>query len=117
MGSARARFRPDVRIEKMALVCTSGWWEKENCDTVVRIVQEFAEDASAEFSGALLRPHASLLKRKGELTKDGANVLEAAKKAGRQLIEEGKMSPEVLEAVSRPLIPRDQMMRWLGQTG
>ena len=116
-GRTRARFRPDVRIGKIVLVCTSGWWEKENCDTVVRIVQEFAEDASVEFSGALLRPHASLLRQKGELTDDGGAVLEAVRKAGLQLIEEGKMSPEILGAVSRPLASRDQMMRWLGQTG
>lgn len=114
-GRTRARFRPDVQVEKMVLVCTSGWWEKENCDTVVRIVREFAEDASVEFAGALLRPHASLLRRKGELSEDGSTVLEAAKSAGRQLIEKGEIGPETLDAVSRPLVSREQMMRWLSQ--
>lgn len=114
-GRTRARFRKDVRIQRMALVSTSGWWEKENLATVLRIVEELAHNASVEFAGAVLRPHVSLLKPEGEVTPDGAAVLEAARRAGRELAEKGMMSPETLDAVSRPLVSREVLMGWLNQ--
>jgi multimeric flavodoxin WrbA len=109
-GRTRARFRDDVHIRKIVLVSTGGWWEKENLGTVLRIAEEFAETASVEFAGALLRPHAWLLRQQGEPTDDGRTVLAAAEQAGRELGETGQMSSEILERVSRPLISREAMM-------
>jgi multimeric flavodoxin WrbA len=86
-GRTRARFRKDVKIQKIVLVSTGGWWEKANFDIVVRIVEELAENASVEFGGAVLRPHAFMLKVDGKLTKDGEAVLNAVRRAGRQLVE------------------------------
>jgi multimeric flavodoxin WrbA len=106
-GRTRARLRDDVKIRKFVLVATSGWWEIENMDTVVRIVTELAEDASTEFAGALLRPHASEMQRQGTVTVDGQSVLDAAKQAGKELMVQGRMHPETLQLVSRPLVSRD----------
>lgn len=106
-GRTRARLRPDVAIKSVALVVTSGWWEKENCDTVVRIVREFAEDASLPFAGALVRPHSSYMKRAGKLTTEGEAVLDAARQAGRELIQKHAISPALLEKISHPLISRE----------
>lgn len=60
-GRTRARFHPHVEIRKIALVATCGWWELGNFHTLVPIFQNFAEDASPEFAGALLRPHADFM--------------------------------------------------------
>jgi len=60
-GRTRARFHEDVKIRQIVLVSASGWWEKGNFDTVVRIAEELAKDANVEFGGAILRPHASFL--------------------------------------------------------
>jgi len=106
-GRTRARLRDDVKIRKFVLVATSGWWEIENTDTVVRIVTELAEDASTEFAGALLRPHASEMRHQGTVTVDGQSVLDAAKQAGKELMVQGRMHPETLQLVSRPLVSRD----------
>jgi multimeric flavodoxin WrbA len=108
-GRTRARFRQDVKIQRVVLLSTSGWWEMGNFDTVVRIAKELAEDASVEFSGAMLRPHAFLMKVDGELTADGQAVQEAAKRAGHQLITAGKLGPEILAEVSRPLIAQEEL--------
>jgi multimeric flavodoxin WrbA len=107
-GRTRARFHKDVKINKIALVSTSGWWEMGNFDTVVRISQELAEDASVAFAGAVLRPHAYLMKEDGELTQDGKAVQGAARKAGNELVEAGSMKQETLEQVSRPLISQEE---------
>lgn len=102
-GRTRARLHRDVNIQKMVLVATSGWWEVENCDTVVRIVRELAEDASVEFAGAILRPHAHAMRAGGKVTPGGQAVLDAARRAGNELVTQGRMNEETLAAISQPL--------------
>jgi len=108
-GRTRARFHKQVKIRKIVLVSTGGWWEKANFETVVRITEEFARDVSVEFAGAVLRPHAFLMKEKGKLTKDGEAILNAVKRAGYELVKEGGMNKETLETVSRPLISEEKL--------
>ena len=100
----RARFREQVNIKKILLVSVGGWWEKENMDTVVRIVKGLAEDASIEFGGAILRPHAFVMMQDGQLTKDGEDVVEDLRKIGSAFIRDGYLDPEYIEKISRPLI-------------
>jgi multimeric flavodoxin WrbA len=114
-GRTRARFHEEVEIQKLVLVSTGGWWEKENFGTVVRITKELAEDASVEFAGAVLRPHAFLMKEEGELTEEGEAVLNAVGRVGYELVKEGVMSKETLEAISRPLISEDELRRRYNQ--
>jgi multimeric flavodoxin WrbA len=102
-GRTRARLRRDVKISKMVLVSTCGWWEKGNFGTALRIAKELAEDINIEFAGALLRPHSDFIREDNEKTR---KVLKAAKKAGYQLVKEGKIDPEILKEISRPLISR-----------
>ncbi len=109
-GRTRARARDYVKLRKIVVVSTGGWWEKENMDTVVRIAEEFAENMSIEFAGAVVRPHAFLMRKKGELTRDGASVIEAVKKAGYGLINNGQLSEEILDAISSPLIAREELL-------
>lgn len=110
-GRTRARFHADVKIRKILLVSTGGWWEKGNFGTVTRIAEELAEDASVEFAGAVIRPHASLMKKEGKLTRDGEAVVEAARKAGCELVHNGAISQETFEAISRPLISYDDWIK------
>lgn len=110
-GRTRARFHKQVKIRKIVLVSTGGWWEKANFETVVRITEEFAKDASVEFAGAVLRPHAFLMKNKEKFTKDGEAVLNAVKRAGYELVKEGGMNKETLESISRPLVSEEELRR------
>ena len=107
-GRTRARFHKDVKIKKIVLVSTSGWWEMGNFDTVERIARELGEDASVEFAGAVLRPHAYLMKENGALTEEGKAVQEAARSAGYELVKEGRMKQETLDKVSRPLVSQEE---------
>ena len=45
-----------------------------------------------------------------ELNRPVQDILEAAEEAGRQLAQEGKMSPEVLDKVSREITPLDRFV-------
>jgi multimeric flavodoxin WrbA len=110
-GRTRARFHKDVKMNKIVLVSTSGWWEMGNFGTVVRIAEEIAEDCSVEFAGAVLRPHAFLMRGDGELTEDGREIQAAARKAGYELIKDGRMKAETLEEVGRPLVSQEELRR------
>lgn len=115
-GRTRAHFRRGVAIKKIVLVSTGGWWEKENFDTVLRIVDELAEDASVEFAGALLRPHVDAMTRDGEFTPDAKDILRLVEQAGRELIQDGAMNGATLKAISRPLVTREIYNRWFNQS-
>jgi len=109
-GHTRAKLRKDVELQKMVLVSTSGWWEKENFDKVRQVIWEITEDMSMKLSTPILRPHAQLMKRDGNLTEEGKKVLESAKKAGHELIEKGKINQSTADEVSKPLITFDKYL-------
>jgi multimeric flavodoxin WrbA len=108
-GRTRAKLRKDVQIRKIVLVSTGGWWEKENFATVLHIIKELAENAGIEFAGALLRPHAFLMKREGKITKEGEAILYAAKRAGKELMKEGCINEDTLAMISQPLISEKEL--------
>ncbi|MBS7632660.1 flavodoxin family protein [Candidatus Bathyarchaeota archaeon] len=107
-GRTRARFHAYVKIRKIVLVSASGWWELGNFGTVLRIAEELAKDVSTEFAGAILRPHAFLMKENKEKTKI---IIDALKQAGLQLIRNGKIIDDILETISQPLISEEELRR------
>ena len=104
----RARPNKDVRIRKIVLVSTCGWWEKGNFGTVVRIVREFSRDIGIEFAGAVLRPHAQWLAREKTKAED---VMSALRLAGRTLVESGELPKALLDRISQPLISEKEYRR------
>lgn len=116
-GRTRAGMRDDVRIRGFLLLSTGGWWEEGNFDTVTRIVEELAEDAKVKFLGAIIRPHAFLMRKDKKLTEDGKMILAAVRKAGEELISKGAISRELLETIKRPLITEKELLdeynRWV----
>jgi hypothetical protein len=106
-GRTRARFHADIKINKIILVSSSGWWEIGNFGTMLRIVKEFANDANTEFAGALLRPHASHMPDNKE---KADKIFKAARQAGYELVKEGRISKGMLKIISQPLISEDRAL-------
>jgi hypothetical protein len=104
-GRTRARFHDDVKIRKIALVSTCGWWEMGNFGTVLRIAEELAKDVGQELAAAVLRPHAHLMKENKQKAKI---VLDAARQAGTQLIKDGRISKNILDTISQPLVSEEE---------
>jgi hypothetical protein len=50
------------------------------------------------------------MKQQGEVTLDGARVLNASHQAGYDLVKEGRIAQETLEAIRRPLISLEDFM-------
>jgi multimeric flavodoxin WrbA len=97
----RAKFHKEVNIRKIVLVSVCGWWELGNFDTLLRIVEEISKDVDCEFTGAILRPHAYLLKRNSEKTKQVNN---AVRQVGSELVKNGIIQDNLLKIISQPLI-------------
>ncbi len=96
------------KSKRIVLVSTCGYWELDNFDPLVVHMRALSGDMGAEFAGALLRPHATLLRGMVERSAPIDDVFESAGEAGYQLVRSGRMPEELLQTVSRELLPRDQ---------
>ena len=100
--------RPGYKIGgKVVLVSTCGLWEMDNFDPLIVHMKAICKNWAKEFAGALLRPHAGGLRAMMNMRLPMDDIFEAAKEAGRQLVETGEMSPGTLQIVSRELMSRD----------
>jgi multimeric flavodoxin WrbA len=105
-GHCRHTVPERHKHSKVVLVSTCGFWEMDNFNPLVMHIQAICKNACWEYTGALLRPHSSALwymLKKGMPVQD---VIEAAKKAGRDLARDGRMKEETLKIVSRGLVPQ-----------
>jgi multimeric flavodoxin WrbA len=110
-GHCRHDLREGCAGGRVALVSVSGFTELDNFDPLVAHVRAASANMGREFAGALLRPYANSL---GELAQAGipvADVYDACRAAGGQLVRDGRMSPDTLARVSRELVPRDRYIK------
>ena len=84
----------------MVLVSSCGFWERDNFNVLITHAEAICRNCDMQFAGALLRPHGGALKRMIEMGAGVEDVIEAARDAGRQLIENGRNSEETLDTVS-----------------
>lgn len=105
-GRCRHPMREDVKPGKVIHVSSAAWWKMENFDPMITYFKAFCNNFSREFAGALLRPHSiALVPLRKESVIDDINA--AAKKAGNQLITQGKISQEHLSTISQVLMPQN----------
>jgi multimeric flavodoxin WrbA len=99
----------------LVLVANCGLYEMDNFDPLLAYMQALSRSMSAEFAGALLRPHGPFLKPMLDMGMPVQDVLEAAKLVGCQLVETGKISSETLDTISRPLLPLQMYIQLFNQ--
>ena len=110
-GRCHHPLREGTKPGQVVLVSSCGYWEMDNFDLLLAHIHAFCEHAEREFAGALLRPHGPALQPMMEKGVPIDDIFEAAKEAGRQLVEDGKMSPATLAVVSRELLPLEMWAR------
>jgi multimeric flavodoxin WrbA len=104
---SRHPLRDGTKRGKVALVSNCGFWELDNFDPLLVHMEAMCKNTHREFAGALLRPHGPALRVMRDQGEPVGDVFEAAERAGRELVEQGRMGAEVLKTVSRELLPRD----------
>ena len=114
-GHCRHPGRDGSKGGKLVLVSNCGFWEMDNFDPLLVYIAAVCKNLGSEFAGALLRPHGPALRGMMERSMPVEDVFESAKEAGRQLVEDGKMSPETLKVVSRELLPLEMYEQIVNQ--
>ena len=114
-GHCRHPRREGTKHGKVVLVSNCGFWEMDNFDPLLVHVKAMCKNMDREFAGALLRPQGTALRPMMEMGAPVNDVLEAAKEAGRQLVRDGKISTETLNAVSRELMSREDYIQVANQ--
>jgi len=111
----RHPVRGGPKTLKFVLVSNCGFWEMDNFDPMLVYMKAFCKNASAEFAGALLRPHGEAMPIMLEMGEPIGDIFEAAKEAGHQLAKGQKMSQKTLDIVSRELMPREMYVQIVNQ--
>jgi multimeric flavodoxin WrbA len=114
-GHCRHPGRDGNKNSRLVLVSNCGFWEMDNFNPLLVHMKAVSKNMGIEFAGALLRPHGPALKGMMEMGRPVNDIFEAAKEAGRQLVEDGKMSDETLKVVSRELLPLDMYVEIVNQ--
>jgi len=95
--------RKDLRLEKVALVSSCGWWGLENFDLLIRNVAFMAKIFDVKLARPVLRPDSSMFVRMLKSGNDCSGIIEAAEEAGAQLVKKGGISKEAAREVQVPL--------------
>lgn len=114
-GHCRHPPRAGVKLGKLVLVSNCGFWELDNFDPLLAHMRALCRNMGLEFVGALLRPHGPALRGMLGMGSPADDVLTSAKEAGRQLVQDHRIAPETLQAVSRELLPLEQYVRVINQ--
>jgi multimeric flavodoxin WrbA len=100
----------EQKNRRTVLVSSCGFWELDNFDPIVTHMRAVTRNLNGEFAGALLRPHASLLKSMLATGAPVQDIQKAARQAGELLVRDGSIPTSCLETISRPLLPQDDYL-------
>jgi multimeric flavodoxin WrbA len=112
----RHALRGHVKAGKIALFSVCGFYEMDNFDPLIAHVKAFSKNMNREYVGEVLRPYGWIIEPG---IKQGAPlgfILEAIKKAGHQLISEGRMKEETLSTIASEIVPRGRVIELLKQS-
>jgi len=102
----------DSKMKGMVFVSNNGFHELYHFDDLVAHVKSVARMTQVDYLGSLLRPHGVILEMAEKLMPDKvAPVYEAARQAGKELVESGRISAETEAAVAQDLMPRDAFIK------
>jgi multimeric flavodoxin WrbA len=115
-GHCRHPLRDDVNPNgQLVLVSNAGFWEMDNFTPIILHMQAYCRNMSRAYAGALLRPHGPALRAMQAMGAPVDDVLDAVKDAGRQLIDNGVMTENTLNTISRPLLSAKDFAHTINQ--
>lgn len=107
-----------IRRRRVVLVSGSTRWEHNTFDPVlvhVRAMVKGMSCLSAEYAGALLRPHGCAMKPPFAAEKAVREILETAKETGWDLVRVGSISQQKLDRVRREILSQEDYVRIFNQ--
>jgi hypothetical protein len=105
-------MRDRLKLDKMVLVSSCAFWGLENFELVVEMMEFMAKALDCKLARPLLRPNADMLRSGGGVDRQTAKIiLDAAKKAGSELVKDGKITAKTARLVQMPFMTRDQFLK------
>lgn len=95
----------------VVLVSVCGFYERENFDGLIDHMERMCRNMQSRFVGAVVRPSSYIFTLGEILAEPIKEIKEAARRAGRELVEKGELSSHVLDAVARDYLPKDAFLR------
>ena len=91
--------------QKMVAISVCGFYEMDNFDLLIQTIKAMTENFDVEFAGAILRPYGTFLKS-GKVPEEVKNsILDAARRAGNEIVKEGAFRKETINEVAKPFLP------------
>ncbi|MGB9616020.1 MAG: flavodoxin family protein [Desulfomonilaceae bacterium] len=100
---------------KFVLISNCGFHEMDNFDALVLHCRKMCLNFGSEYAGHLLRPHGPLLAYRDAFSEAVGKVLEAAQKAGEELVRSGVLSAETSSQVSQEIVSQTDYMQMVNQ--
>jgi multimeric flavodoxin WrbA len=97
-------------LKSIVLVSVCGFWELDNFHILVDWANAWGRNMGVSLAGALLRPHAYSYKYMPDEVPAKQAVTDALARAGRELVEKGRISPETENAIAAPLVSLEQYL-------
>ena len=112
-GECRHLGRGDVNLpRKIAVISNSGFPEQSHFQVLRLLFRRIARSFSAELVGEIYRGAGELLGTRNVLLKAlFIGYKRLLRKAGRELVENGRISEETMKQLEKPLIPDNQYIR------
>lgn len=98
-----------VRLPNLVLMSVCGFYEIANFSPLVRHIGAIARNMHMPLVTTLLRPESLSLKNPAAFARFG-KVTEALEVAGKEVVETGAVSKRTLQAISQPLLAKEQYL-------
>lgn len=112
-GKVKYRLRKEYMTGKIILVSASPKWGTEDFSPLIMQIEALSNDASREFAGSLLRPHAPALRHMMDIGKETNHIFNAAIEAGKSFVKTGTIPDKLTKIISSELIPQTLYIRHL----
>jgi len=97
---------PDI-----VLVSVCGFYERDNFDGLIDHIERMCRNMQSRFIGAVVRPSSYILAMDTLLGEQLKEIKGAARRAGREYVEKGTLSPQVLDDIARDYLPKDLTLK------
>ncbi len=104
-------IRDELKLKKVVLVSSCGFWGLENFELVIDIMEFVAKAFGSKMARPLLRPSADMLRPGGADRQTIKTILEAARKAGSELATAGEITTKTARLVQMPFMSRDEFLK------
>jgi len=105
----------DAKQTKTVLISSCGQWELDTFDPMLAQMNALsAHSTTTNFAGALLRPQAHVFKPMAEagILDD---IFEAAREAGKSLVNDGKIPSQAVETIARELVTVEEYVELVNE--